>query len=260
MGTTPLALAALAVPPTLPRGGVSFLPKRTKNNFFFRRQGLGRWRALSAGAMAPTMVEVKAKGAGGLSLDAGVWHRRWGVWAGSWRPSVEEWNHALSLLPQPDREKISKFLYLEDAKARLIGRLLIRQLSEKLGCSDSSVVRLPSGRPVISEAPKSVEFSLAHDGEWVLLEASNANIMVGCDIVQTTRGTQLERIKDRVFTEEEWKQVCECGSDHMRQIRLMRRWAVKEAIVKALGVGLKYGMKNIDVTLVDEPQDDCQEL
>eukprot|EP00954_Amorphochlora_amoebiformis_P024270 1365345-Amorphochlora_amoeboformis.AAC.2 len=61
------------------------------NGDFRGENGLGRWRALSAGAMAPTMVEVKAKGAGGLSLDAGVWHRRWGVWAGSWRPSVEEW-------------------------------------------------------------------------------------------------------------------------------------------------------------------------
>jgi len=197
-------------------------------------------------------------------------HVRWAVKSGSWRPSLTQWNEALSLISEDEREKVASQHFFEDARARLTGQLLISKLGRMLlpdnegssaahrsHCSDDQVPspvivkRLPSGRPFIIGAPKDLQFSIAHDGMWVVLEASRSGAHVGCDIIETTRKTQLERLP-RVFTDHEWKQVKSAESEARQRVRLMRRWAVKEAVVKALGVGIRFGMNNVEVDIANE--------
>jgi len=206
-------------------------------------------------------------------------HVRWAVKSGCWKPSLTQWNEALSLISQDEREKVVSQRFFEDARNRLTGQLLISKLGRMLfspppgeGQDNSAfdsdrvpegkiprgehpvamVKRLPSGRPFIVGAPKDLQFSVAHDGMWVVMEASRSGGHVGCDIIQTTRKTRLERLP-RVFTDHEWKQVKSVESEALRRIRLMRRWAVKEAVVKALGVGIKFGMNNVHVDVANEP-------
>jgi len=109
---------------------------------------------------------------------------------------------------------------------------------------------------VLVDAPKDFQFSLSHDGEWAMLVAGRGEeIAIGCDIVQTTRETRIERLP-RTFTDEEWEQVRGAGSpvdDNLQRLRLLKRWAVKEAVVKALGIGIKFGMDNVRVNLDGEP-------
>jgi len=212
-------------------------------------------------------------------------HARWAVRAKSWRPDVIEWEAALSLLTPTEREKVSRLQFFEDARARVLGQLLIRYLGSQLpnvsvvAQTPLAVERLASGRPVIIGGPEELQFSVAHDGDWVMLQASTYGGLVGLDIIQTSRDTQLQRLKT-VFTEYEWKQVRNLGSSCRsssssccsggsafseakatgttlpQRLGLMRRWAVKEAVVKALGVGIKFGMGNVEVDLEGEPLDE----
>uniref|UniRef100_A0A7S2XDX2 holo-[acyl-carrier-protein] synthase n=1 Tax=Lotharella oceanica TaxID=641309 RepID=A0A7S2XDX2_9EUKA len=162
-----------------------------------------------------------------------------------------------------EKQKIHSLHWFEDARARLAGQLLIRHLAcSVLGICPTTLTRqvterLDSGRPVIIGAPKNFEFSIAHDGNWVVLEAGLGGLagetpLIGCDVVNTLRETKIERLP-RVFTPEEWEQVRAVDDPDGQRIRLMRRWAVKEAVVKALGVGIKFGMNNVHVSLTGEP-------
>ena len=53
---------------------------------------------------------------------------RWAVDASSWRPSPAEWRHTLASADPVEQKRISRFVFFEDAKSSLLGRLLMRQL------------------------------------------------------------------------------------------------------------------------------------
>jgi len=189
---------------------------------------------------------------------------RWGVNLKHWSPSPEQWHAAMRLVCKSEQQKILSNHFLEDAKAKLAGQLLIRRLyGSVVGFSEGhniipKVTRLQSGRPIIDDFPQDLEFSIAHDGNWVLLTASRRHAKVGCDVVKTTRKTRLERLKG-IFTPDELKQVSSVDDNALRRIRLMRRWAIKEAVTKALGVGLRFGMANVKVVIENEPESLQQE-
>jgi len=90
-------------------------------------------------------------------------------------------------------------------------------------------------------------FNVSHSGD-VLAIAVSPHGQVGIDVEQADRklGNDLENIAKRHFSLEEWRTL-EATPSESRLDVFFRMWTLKEAILKAVGVGLFHPLANINV-------------
>jgi 4'-phosphopantetheinyl transferase len=103
----------------------------------------------------------------------------------------------------------------------------------------------PHGKPYVANA--SVHFNLSHSGPATALAISLAGA-VGVDLEYPRRIARREALLKRCFTDIERESVL---AAHDPDAHLLRLWAGKEAVVKAIGRGIAYGLKNVEVGLDD---------
>ena len=191
----------------------------------------------------------------------------------SWQPSENEWCQAIIQLQPEERERINKFRYRDDAKASLIGRLMIRkwcgQFLSEFGCQGiaNSISRTEKGRPILVLDPSqkkligniNFDFNVAHAGDFTVFaaEISEHNVSVGVDVMplfNKRRDENLEeflRLMKRQFTTKEWAQIRKIPpeydeglSDTMKNF--YRFWCLKESFVKAEGTGLAWNLQRLN--------------
>ena len=198
---------------------------------------------------------------------------RWMFNFKAWQPTEGEWCNAIMHLNEDERRRIGKFRYRDDAKASLVGRLMIRLWSKKFlsycSCPDLklSISRTEKGRPKLTLSPIQIEstrninfdFNVAHAGDLTVFAAefdSIRNISVGVDVMplfDKRRDQNMEnflRLMKRQFTLKEWNQIqkssinCDdINKDTMK--RFYRFWCLKESFVKAEGSGLAWDLQRL---------------
>lgn len=72
---------------------------------------------------------------------------RWAVNVAKWQPTCKEWIQGLSAIQTEEKERIQRFVYRNDAKSALLGRLLMRKCI-------AQVFNLPTHRIVLDRGPK----------------------------------------------------------------------------------------------------------
>jgi len=93
------------------------------------------------------------------------------------------------------------------------------------------------GKPYLKN--NELYFNISHSKDYTVLVTSNKEI--GVDIQYLTFN---EKTRDRICTEEEQKIA-------INELEFTKIWAKKEAYIKKIGIGLEYGMKNVDTTKID---------
>jgi len=197
--------------------------------------------------------------------------------ADSWEPlgysEGTEFQLLLGLLPAGgEREGVLKFPAFRDQKRCLLGRLLARRACARaLGLADFSGLEV--GRtfgqkpflqgPLPSRLPN-FNFSVSHDGRWVVL-ASDPLRLVGADVSapQRARGDREDdswlQDLENVLTDKERAYIEAEQTPRARYSVFQRIWSAKEAVTKAVGSGLDFGLERIEVTLDGvEPPDGWQ--
>lgn len=97
------------------------------------------------------------------------------------------------------------------------------------------------GKP---ELPGSgLAFNLSHSGATTLLALAR-NTVVGVDVEHPRRIARRRALLARCFTPAERARI-EAAPDP--DAALLRHWAAKEAVVKAIGRGIAYGLHNIEL-------------
>jgi len=190
-----------------------------------------------------------------------------------WQPTEYEWCNAIMLLQEEERIRIGKFRYRDDAKASLVGRLMIRRWSEQFlsafPCVDHTlnIIRTEKGRPKLLLSPTQTkstkdinfDFNVAHAGELTVFAAevcSSKNVEVGVDVMPLTNTRREENVEEflrlmkRQFTSEEWKQIRRTPSEYDDGLTdtlklLYRFWCLKESFVKAEGSGLAWDLQRL---------------
>ncbi len=110
--------------------------------------------------------------------------------------------------------------------------------------------RGPSGRPeLVRPDPPGLRFNLAHSGKVGLVGVSMS--AVGVDIEQVRTTVDIERLADRFFTSDEATELRTTAEDQRLQ-SFFRLWAVKEAYVKASGMGVPAGLSCCEFSLQDD--------
>ena len=107
-------------------------------------------------------------------------------------------------------------------------------------------------------------YNVSHDGHYVVL-ASEGFCVCGCDVSspqsvrkrgdatpQTMESLQkVLRSFDKQLTPREWKDVYSRGDAENVEQRFMQYWSLKEAFVKAIGMGLGYDLGLVEFDIDD---------
>lgn len=126
------------------------------------------------------------------------------------------------------------------------GRAVLRHLTASRTGVDPSTVRIDhdsGGRPVIV-SDRGWHASVSHSGRFVA--CAIARRRVGIDIERDDRPEADEELARRFCTSAE-RAALERVPSHERQRALIRLWVRKEALTKALGVGLALPFTTVDV-------------
>lgn len=151
----------------------------------------------------------------------------------------------LRLMPQAQAESIRKNRRAEDRCRRILARLLLAFGLSVLEGWDiraglAALRNEPEGRPWLDGSPRPV--SLSHAGRWAVCAIGHGQTGgIGVDVEQV-RELAVEDFRV-VFTPAEQEAVRKSKAPHSE---LIRRWTIKEAILKAQGTGLLADPLQID--------------
>ncbi|HEU4664337.1 MAG TPA: 4'-phosphopantetheinyl transferase superfamily protein [Dokdonella sp.] len=135
---------------------------------------------------------------------------------------------------------------VRDAARALLGRLL-------LGYAGTAAVPAieagEHGKPFVPSLPW-LDFNLSHAGSLVAI-AFARDQAIGIDIEPLDRRVSTDGIAARFFGPREAAALGRTGA-HLRQVAFLRLWTHKEAVLKALGDGLGFGLHRIEFELSRE--------
>jgi phosphopantetheinyl transferase len=160
-------------------------------------------------------------------------------------------------LNKSERERLSKFLREEPRTAFLASRALLRSvLAEKLQCDPLQLQIEPDANdkpqlisPQLSP-PHKLHFNLSHCQGWVVLAVSDSG-PVGVDIESTARGNNILGIAKRFFQPDEFALLAALPEDERAQL-FCELWTLKEAMVKAAGLGIGRMLAGVGVGIRNE--------
>jgi 4'-phosphopantetheinyl transferase len=134
----------------------------------------------------------------------------------------------------------------EDRRRAVVARAALMTLvADRTGTGPARVVigYDERGRPSIEGSPLHV--SIAHSGDFVACAVANAR--VGVDIERSDRPEADEALAKRVCTANELLHLDQLDGDSRRP-ELIALWARKEAVAKALGLGLAIPFDQLEVS------------
>lgn len=171
-----------------------------------------------------------------------------------WRARVDisniETRHLYESLSGPERERAAAFKFDKDQRRFIARRGLLRAvLARYLAMAPARVecVAGPHGKPSLARGDSGLEFNQSASGDLTLIAVASAT-PVGIDIERINVDPGHEELARRFFAPGEVAALCRL-SPAERGIAFFRCWARKEAVVKALGMGLSFPLDRFEVPL-----------
>ena len=162
------------------------------------------------------------------------------------------------LLLSPDEiVRADRYVFPRDAERYVLARAALRQvLGAVLQVAPESLAfhYAAHGKPQLAgdHADRGLEFNVSHSGSVALI-AWAFGAALGVDIEALRQTSDQEALVRRYFSAAENATFFALAAP-LRQRAFFDCWSRKEALVKALGQGLSYPLKDFDVSLhPDEP-------
>jgi 4'-phosphopantetheinyl transferase len=160
----------------------------------------------------------------------------WYAWVGAHTGDVDRFS--TKFLSEHERDHLNGYRIREAAERYVVTRSLVRAvLGERLGVEprELRVSRTDTGKPVVSQG---VHFNLSHSGDLILLAMSDQR-PVGVDVERKREVLKVGALTQRWLSEAERGELTRL---HERGVdasdAFLRVWSLKEAQLKALGVGI----------------------
>jgi 4'-phosphopantetheinyl transferase len=190
---------------------------------------------------------------GVLSLGSGDVH----VWYTAPAPSSQDDLDRLALLLSADeRHTNSQFMSSERRRDHLVGRALVRTtLSRYASVAAPEWIFTTGrfGRPEIvgpAGAPP-LRFSLTHSPGLIAVAVA-LNIAPGLDVAYLDQRIDVETVARQYFAVAEAADLASCPAE-LRRRRFFEYWTLKEAYLKATGLGLSIPLNSFAMTLSEPP-------
>ncbi|MBR1218517.1 4'-phosphopantetheinyl transferase superfamily protein [Bradyrhizobium sp. U87765 SZCCT0131] len=154
---------------------------------------------------------------------------------------------------QPDEQaRVETFRKQRDKALFVVGRTLLRHgLHALYGIAAAPLVTGPHGKPLLRDADADIDFNLSHSAHLVVAAfARGAN--VGIDVERFDDDPGVIEAACRHFADEERAALAAIPAAQ-RPNTFMRIWTLKEATIKAVGLGLQIRLDSFAVA-VDPPR------
>ena len=159
-----------------------------------------------------------------------------------------------SLLSPGEKKRSERFSFDKDRNRFVVRHGLLRVLlSHYLGIKPDQI-RFSygqNGKPALPEMLNSndIRFSLSYSRGFCLFAITRCR-EIGVDIEFCGRLLDCDRIINNFFSEKE-KCFFYCLNKKQRENAFFKLWTKKEALIKALGIGLSLPLNSFDVSLLD---------
>lgn len=158
-------------------------------------------------------------------------------------------------LPEAEQERFNRYRHVLAAHQFLAGRLLIRGwLASVSGipASEWQFAEGQRGRPEIAHPASRWSFNLAHSGNLVACVLSSVS-EVGVDLEDLQRRPPIRDLAQRFCSPAEAADI-ERQPEPARTRRFLTYWTLKEAYLKARGLGIAVHLADVEFTLeVEHP-------
>ncbi|PWB81699.1 MAG: 4-phosphopantetheinyl transferase [Methylocystaceae bacterium] len=147
-----------------------------------------------------------------------------------------------AVLGDDERERAAKFHRHDDRVRAIATRAALRRLLGERLHREPGALRFdagPHGKPLLREGA-ALEFNVSHSGGFALIALSRTGA-VGVDIERRDRAIDVTSLASLVLSPDE-QAAGEGGVD-----AFFERWVVKEAILKALGLGVAEQLQALSV-------------
>lgn len=160
----------------------------------------------------------------------------WYAWVGDHAADIDRFSS--DLLSDQERSHLAGYRVRDAAERYVVTRSLVRAvLSERLAIPprDIEVSRTETGKPVITQG---VHFNVSHSGDLILMAVS-AERAIGVDIERKRDVQRVEALLRRWLSADEQSEFASLRDDGASPSEaFLRLWSLKEARLKALGVGI----------------------
>lgn len=158
-----------------------------------------------------------------------------------------------SILSAEENQRAARFVFPRDRQRFVLAHGYLRGiLARYLRCEPDQLTFSTNeyGKPAITDG--SLEFNLSHSGHFALVAVSRHR-KVGVDVEHMRQGVEFEALARRFFSDRENAEFTEL-SPESRTSAFYRCWTLKEAYIKAHGLGLSLPLDSFDVSLApNEP-------
>jgi len=203
-----------------------------------------------------------------LAVEQGI--LRLGLQIGTEPVTAGQWQLLLTLLPDAEAQKVQRYYHDKDRRLA-VGSLLLQRAATSwvLGQRFKDVLiqrTQPHNKPFVDAGGTRLpgwNYNVSHHGEWVVL-ASEPLGAVGTDVVDLrdrpfeamTAPQYLEHFR-RHLTPAEWDGLVGLASKgEAGQYRaFFRVWAMKEAYIKGVGLGLSFPIRRLECSVLDVGED-----
>ncbi|MGO4711417.1 4'-phosphopantetheinyl transferase family protein [Bradyrhizobium sp. 2TAF24] len=154
---------------------------------------------------------------------------------------------------QPDEQiRLERFRKQRDRALFVVGRSLLRYgLRELFGIPAAAIGAGPHGKPMLRDADADIDFNLAHSAHLVVA-AFARGARVGIDVERLDGDSGVIEAASRHFAAEERKILTDVDTATLADC-FLRIWTLKEAAVKATGLGLQTRLDGFAIAL-DPPR------
>jgi len=152
-----------------------------------------------------------------------------------------------ALLSSAEREKVDRYRLASSQHTALITRAFIRLLLSQYAPSPPQTWQFTvgkMGKPEIEHNRLGLRFNLSHNDELIVC-AICLNNDIGCDIENLSRKISVNAIAKRFFSEQEAQRI------KADPTRFFEYWTLKEAFVKATGLGISQGLETFSFQIND---------
>jgi len=169
------------------------------------------------------------------------------LWVQSEPPalSAAEQQRIVAWLNEEERQRWQRFKFAGDRQRFLQARALVRSVLAGYLQQQPAILQFmlnQYGKPQLQQQPLPLHFNLSHT-HGLLVLAVSADTEVGVDVEAVNREVEPLALAERFFAPAETALIKAQSADSQRDC-FFRLWTLKEAYVKARGLGLQLGLES----------------
>ncbi|MFE3576471.1 4'-phosphopantetheinyl transferase family protein [Lysinibacillus sp. NPDC059133] len=143
------------------------------------------------------------------------------------------------------KERIKRFVKVEDAYRTLIADILLRSLiCEKFGIINHDIIFNVTeyGKPYLKNVEQ-LSYNISHSGDWVVIALNNFEIGIDIEMIKPIDFNFAKQF----LTEYEYFDLMSIQEKRKRLEYFYDLWTLKESYVKAIGKGLFFPLKDFTI-------------